>query len=82
MLHLPPAASLQQIQTAYRTLVLRHHPDVGGEHERMVALSLAYELASSAAKTRSAKACRREVTITNSHAHGPWRRLLLLQQIW
>lgn len=54
LLSVSPFATLAQVQTAYRTLALRHHPDWGGTHEQMVALNLAYEVACAFARARVA----------------------------
>jgi hypothetical protein len=35
-------ATLEQIERAYRDLVKAHHPDRGGDHERMAAINAAY----------------------------------------
>ncbi|TGG84172.1 MAG: J domain-containing protein [Aphanocapsa feldmannii 277cV] len=41
-LELAPGASDEEIKRAYRRLVKRHHPDAGGDEERIVALNAAY----------------------------------------
>src|SRR5258705_2619938 len=41
-----PAASPQEIKSAYREASRRHHPDHGGSHEAMVRVVLAYEVLS------------------------------------
>ena len=38
------AASAAEIKAAYRALVKRHHPDAGGDAERIVALNAAWEV--------------------------------------
>ncbi|KKZ13568.1 MAG: hypothetical protein TQ37_04140 [Candidatus Synechococcus spongiarum 15L] len=41
-LGLSPAATAAEIKVAYRQLVKRHHPDAGGDTQRIVAINLAY----------------------------------------
>ena len=36
-------ATKNEIQSAYRNLVKKHHPDAGGENERFIAIQLAWE---------------------------------------
>ena len=50
-LGLSPAATAAEIKVAYRHLVKRHHPDAGGDTQRIVAINLAYGVLSQA-KTR------------------------------
>jgi hypothetical protein len=38
LLGLPPSASDEDIRARFRELAKRHHPDVGGEHEKMIEL--------------------------------------------
>lgn len=38
-----PSASAEEIRRAYRRLALEHHPDKGGDPERMIAIQQAYE---------------------------------------
>lgn len=42
-LQLPNCASVAEIKTAYRKLALTHHPDRGGDAEKMKEINLAYE---------------------------------------
>ena len=44
VLGVPATASWVEIQRAYRRLVLVHHPDRGGDSERMKQLNVAYAL--------------------------------------
>jgi hypothetical protein len=44
-LHLLPTAPRQVVQAAYRALAQLHHPDAGGNHQAMVAVNAAYEVA-------------------------------------
>jgi molecular chaperone DnaJ len=44
VLGLTPAASPAQIKAAYRALVKRHHPDAGGDDQRILALNAAWEV--------------------------------------
>lgn len=41
-LGLSPAATAAEIKVAYRQLVKRHHPDAGGDTQRIVAINVAY----------------------------------------
>ena len=52
-LGLSPAATAAQIKGAYRQLVKRHHPDAGGDSQRIVAINVAYGVLSQA-ETRQA----------------------------
>ena len=42
-LHLLPDAPPELVKVAYRCLSLRHHPDRGGTHEKMVEINRAFE---------------------------------------
>lgn len=42
-LHLLPSAPPELIDGAYRVLARLHHPDVGGTHEQMLALTAAHD---------------------------------------
>ncbi len=44
VLGLTAAASGAEIKAAYRALVKQHHPDAGGDEERIIALNAAWEL--------------------------------------
>lgn len=39
---LPPDAGPQDIKERFRTLVKKHHPDLGGDHEQMIELIKQY----------------------------------------
>ncbi|WP_338050052.1 ATP-dependent helicase [Rhodovibrio sodomensis] len=41
VLEVKPDASLAEIEAAYRALVKRHHPDLGGSHAKMTELNIA-----------------------------------------
>ncbi len=43
VLGVAPTATAAEIKAAYRALVKRHHPDAGGDDERIVALNAAWE---------------------------------------
>lgn len=45
LLDLPESSPAKQIQQRFHQLALKHHPDIGGSHQVMVALNRAYELA-------------------------------------
>lgn len=42
-LYLLPSAPLEVVRAAHRALAALHHPDVGGNEERMVEINLAYD---------------------------------------
>ena len=42
VLHLLPTAPEELLRAAYRTLALKHHPDVGGDEGRMKSITGAY----------------------------------------
>lgn len=42
-LGLPPDASPEEIKTRFRTLFKKHHPDVGGDHHKMIELLSLYQ---------------------------------------
>jgi len=44
VLGVKPGASPAEIKAAYRALVKRHHPDVGGDDDRILALNAAWEV--------------------------------------
>ena len=44
VLGVEPSATSAEIKTAYRALVKRHHPDAGGDAERILALNAAWEV--------------------------------------
>ncbi|KKZ12352.1 MAG: hypothetical protein TH68_07640 [Candidatus Synechococcus spongiarum 142] len=52
-LGLSPTATAAEIKVAYRQLVKRHHPDAGGDAQRIVAINVAYGVLSQA-ETRQA----------------------------
>ena len=44
VLGVKPGASPAEIKAAYRALVKRHHPDAGGDVDRILALNAAWEV--------------------------------------
>ena len=44
VLGVQPSATSAEIKAAYRALVKRHHPDAGGDAERILALNAAWEV--------------------------------------
>ena len=59
MLGVLPSASASEIKAAYRALVKRHHPDAGGDAERILALNAAWEVLGDADRRRRYDASRR-----------------------
>ena len=53
VLGLGPSASHGEIKAAYRRLVKEHHPDAGGDEERILALNAAWELLGDAERRRA-----------------------------
>jgi DnaJ-domain-containing protein 1 len=43
-LYVTPQAPLSVIKAAYKALAVEHHPDHGGNHDRMKAINVAYDL--------------------------------------
>ena len=47
------SASAAEIKAAYRRLVKQHHPDAGGDDQRMLALNAAWEVLSDPERRRA-----------------------------
>ena len=47
------SASAAEIKAAYRSLVKQHHPDAGGEDQRILALNAAWEVLSDPERRRA-----------------------------
>ena len=47
------SASAAEIKAAYRQLVKQHHPDAGGDDQRMLAINAAWEVLGDAERRRS-----------------------------
>ena len=52
ILGVTPKANLEEIKSAYRNLVKRHHPDTGGDSEIVVKLNAAWEILSDPEKRK------------------------------
>ena len=52
VLEVSPSATAAEIKAAYRRLVKQHHPDAGGDPERILALNAAWELVGDADRRR------------------------------
>lgn len=52
MLGVSPSATAAEIKAAYRALVKRHHPDVGGDDVEILALNAAWEVLGDAERRR------------------------------
>ena len=62
VLHVQPEAPAEIIAAAYRCLMtkLRHHPDLGGDHETAVKINEAYAVLSNPAKRKAYDQMRRQ----------------------
>jgi molecular chaperone DnaJ len=70
VLGVAPTATAAEIKAAYRALVKRHHPDAGGDDERILALNAAWEELRHQNRSRSETGTRRGVSV----ARGDKRR--------
>lgn len=68
-----PAAGPAEIKAAYRALVKRHHPDAGGDDERILALNAAWEVLGDAEKRRRYDADRRPAASGPAASSAPAR---------
>ena len=68
-LGLSPTASAAEIKVAYRQLVKRHHPDAGGDQQRIVAINLAYGVLSQAETRRAYDATQQQVGRQRQRVH-------------
>ncbi|MCY4235497.1 MAG: DnaJ domain-containing protein [Cyanobacteria bacterium MAG CAR2_bin_4] len=77
-LGLSPAATAAEIKVAYRQLVKRHHPDAGGDAQRIVAINVAYGVLSQAETRQAYDATQQEShqkrTINYGHSRKKSRR--------
>ena len=76
-LGLSPAATAAEIKVAYRQLVKQHHPDAGGDQQRIVAINLAYGVLSQADTRQAydaAQGSRQGQTIHHAHSQRQRRR--------
>jgi len=77
-LGLSPAATAAEIKVAYRQLVKRHHPDAGGDAQRIVAINVAYGVLSQAETRQAYDAAqqdgRQRETINHGHSRKKSRR--------
>ncbi|MXW41224.1 MAG: DnaJ domain-containing protein [Synechococcus sp. SB0668_bin_15] len=78
-LGLSPTATAAEIKVAYRQLVKRHHPDAGGDQQRIVAINLAYGVLSQM-ETRQAYDATRQGHCQRQTAHHAGSRRQ--QQRW
>ena len=53
VLEVLPSATAAEIKAAYRRLVKQHHPDAGGDDQRMLALNAAWEVLSDVERRRA-----------------------------
>ena len=73
-LGLSPAATAAEIKVAYRQLVKRHHPDVGGDTQRIVAINLAYGVLSQAETRQAYDATQQNKLPRQGNYHNRSRR--------
>lgn len=63
VLGLAPGATVEQIRAAWRSLSMTAHPDAGGSHDAMIALTAAYERAIAMATARANQSVARAVPV-------------------
>ena len=63
VLGVAPTATAAEIKAAYRALVKRHHPDAGGDDERILALNAAWEELRHQMRARPAAGARRGTSV-------------------
>ncbi|MFN9684893.1 MAG: J domain-containing protein [Cyanobacteriota bacterium] len=74
VLGVSPSATAAEIKAAYRTLVKRHHPDAGGDAQRILDLNAAWEVLGDRERRRRYDAeqrSRREVVGERRSGAGP-----------
>ena len=59
VLEVSPTATAAEIKAAYRRLVKQHHPDAGGDDQRILALNAAWEVLGDAERRRAHDRTRR-----------------------
>ena len=59
VLEISPTATAAEIKAAYRRLVKQHHPDAGGDDQRILALNAAWEVLGDAERRRAHDRTRR-----------------------
>jgi molecular chaperone DnaJ len=62
VLGVEPSATAAEIKAAYRALVKRHHPDAGGDDQRILALNAAWEVLGDRQQRRLFDASRQQAT--------------------
>jgi len=73
VLGISPQASGEEIKAAYRALVKRHHPDAGGDDQRILALNAAWEVLRDEQSRRRWDASRRAAPAAPNSPDGPER---------
>jgi molecular chaperone DnaJ len=73
VLGISPQASGEEIKAAYRMLVKRHHPDAGGDDQRILALNAAWEVLRDEQSRRRWDASQRRAAAAGAAAPGPAR---------
>ncbi|MYF36866.1 MAG: DnaJ domain-containing protein [Synechococcus sp. SB0678_bin_12] len=69
-LGLSPAATAAEIKVAYRQLVKCHHPDAGGDAQRIVAINVAYGVLSQAETRQAYDATQQDNRQRQTTDHG------------
>ena len=67
-------ATTAEIKSAYRQLVKQHHPDAGGDDERILALNAAWEVLGDRERREAFDRTRRPVNASVDHGVGTQRR--------
>jgi molecular chaperone DnaJ len=71
VLGVPPTADAAEIKAAYRRLVKRHHPDAGGDPQRILALNAAWEVLGDGDRRRRYDAEHGRAPSADHRASGP-----------
>lgn len=71
LLHVQPDAPVEVIRAAYRALMVRHHPDHGGDHEQAVLLNEAWAVLGDPARRAAYDAKRADRAQARARAGAP-----------
>ena len=67
VLEVSPTATAAEIKAAYRRLVKQHHPDAGGDDQRILALNAAWEVLGDAERRRAVTTGPRRAIFALAH---------------